>query len=271
MDLKRSIAKTRSYASFFGFSLFPREVHHWLVSKVEVPFSALQPNINSSLDRKTIKERSFRTLSSQNKIKLATKLGRIIKLIPGIQLMAITGSVAANNALPEDDIDLIVITSTNCLWIIRPFFLLITSLFFRRRLPHENPSQTKDAFCPNLWLDMQSLALPQSKRSLYTAHEILQIFPIIDKSNTYNQFIFKNSWTKRYLANAYNSSFSFCDGKVVHRNLFQLFIIPINYFFFFSQFIYMLPKKTSETVNLHSAFLHTNNYSAKLAKHIRSE
>ena len=209
---------------------------------------------------------------------------RVIRWAPGIQMIAITGSVAAGNARAEDDIDLLVVTSANMLWVVRPLILLLISIFFRRRLPHEDPSKSKDAFCPNLWLDQKSLILPISKRNLYTAHEVLQVIPIFDKEHTYNQFIHRNSWTKHFLANAYSAAISGYKNRhsglgparvlgtrgesIQIKHLISIFLIPLNHLFYLVQLLYMLPKKTSETVNLHAAFLHTNSYSENLARHL---
>ena len=42
------------------------------------------------------------------------------------------------NADKNDDIDLMVVTSKNCLWIVRPLATLLVSLFFKRRYPLPN-------------------------------------------------------------------------------------------------------------------------------------
>lgn len=269
MELKSLVLKTHAYSAFFNFPLFPSEVHHWLITPKQISFLDTQSVSNFLLSSEEVSIRRDRSIATLNKIKIAKKLGRILFLIPGIRFVGLTGSVAANNATVEDDIDLLIITSKNTLWVMRPLILLIISILFRRRLPNENPAHTKDAFCPNLWLDTESLLLPKIKRNLYTAHEILQIIPIVDKGNTYMRFLVRNSWTKKYLANAFSSRCSFNPPEITeYFSIFKTLVFPVNFVLYAIQYLYMLPKKTTETVHVHGAFLHTNNYSNQLRRHI---
>jgi len=268
MDLVRAIGNTRGYAKFFDFALFPTEIHHWLIVHKKVSLEKISLNIDTKKSTNIALARRKKTFSSLNKIIIGKRFVRIIRWIPGIRLVALTGSVAAGNALPEDDIDLLIITSSSSLWIVRPITLITISLFFRRRLPCEDPSLTKDAFCPNLWLDSSAMRLPRAKRSLYSAHEILQTIPILDKHNTYSKFLRQNAWVKHYLANAYYAK-SNSATKVQKNNIYGVFIAivyPINILCYVAQKIYMLPKKTTEKVGLHMAYLHTHDYS----KHIKT-
>jgi hypothetical protein len=197
--------------------------------------------------------------------------------IPGIRMIAITGSVAANDCRDTDDIDIMVVTKSNSLWIIRPFFLIFLSLFYKRR-KRGMDSLVKNNFCVNLWLDESAITLSKTKRSLYTAHEVLQIIPLLNKDNIYERFITQNSWANKYFANAYYSITSHLSHKSLaecHSGLrpgIQVFasalLVPLNLFFYLLQYLYMLPVKTTEEISPNHAFLHTKNYNYLIEKYL---
>ena len=272
MNLHRAVSRTVSYARFFHFPITASEIHFWLVSSKKVPIESLNPFIPSELSSK---EKSFRqsTLKfSEQKNDLAKKLAAILKFVPGLRFLGLTGSVAAKNAQQNDDIDLFFITSPNTLWLVRPFVLFLISFFFRRRHPGESHSKAANAFCPNLWLDSLSVSIPRHKQNLYTAHEVLQVVPLFNKSGTYEDFLQQNRWTKKYLANAYSalSAQNRPYPPVYHLSstISKLILIPLNSLFYLIQFLYMYPKKTKEIVSLHSAYLHTTDFSSALDKHL---
>lgn len=267
MDLKQAVAQTIAYSGYFKFPLTPTEVHHWLVSSQVVSLSRLKKYLSAISPQDKIFREKLRQ-NTQIKINLANNFVAQARFLPGIRLIALTGSVAANNTQNQDDIDLLIITAPNCLWFVRPLVLFLLSLNFHRRTPGDNFHQTKNAFCPNLWLDTQALSLPRSRRNLYTAHEVLQIKPLLDRQGTYLRFIKANRWTSHYLANAYQSV-SNGTTKKEHQKIFSAFLFPLNFVFFVSQYLYMLPKKTTETVTLHSAFFHKNNPSASITAYLR--
>lgn len=269
MDLDRAVTATIAYATFFRFPLFPDEIYHWLIFPRRVSLAKLKPHLSRPLSPSEERFRKLTTRYTEEKISHAQKLVGILKYFPGLRLIALTGSVAARNPQKNDDIDLMFITSPHTLWLIRPFVIGLISLFFRRRHPEESHAHAPNAFCPNLWLDGTSLSIPDFQRSLYTAHEVLQIVPLLDRGDTYQHFIQANRWTNQYLANAYAAITGGKTLNSVSTGLFVLFF-PFNYLFYLLQLFYMSPKKTSEVVHLHGAFLHTTDFSSKLDTHLKS-
>ena len=293
MDLSRAVSSTIAYASYFKFPLYPREIHHWLICSTTVAYEKLHTFLPSGLSKKDRLLRTQTTRYSEQKKSHAQKLIKVLKFLPGLLFVGLTGSVAANNSMKDDDIDLLFITSPHALWLVRPWAIFLISLFFRRRHPLEDHAHSPDAFCPNLWLDTLSLNIPESKRSLYTAHEILQIIPLLDRGGTYHLLLKSNSWAKKYLANAYNSNIELSASfrakeftRLGGRNLtpptsviarskatwqsipFLFILAPLNYLFYLIQLLYMYPKKTSETVHLHAAFLHATDFSLMIDQHL---
>ena len=286
MDLRHAVSRTVCYADYFHFPLYPEEIFHWLVCSRPVAFERLKSFLPEKISKSGRLLRSKTTYYSEQKILHARKMVRLLNHFPGLRMVALTGSVAANNSGKDDDIDLMFITDPHVLWLVRPIVIILMTLFFRRRYPQEDHAHAPNAFCPNLWLDSFALVIPSSKQSLYTAHEVLQIIPLLDREGTYRRFIQANSWTKKYLANAYTSLTNPNNrhsgpGPGIHPHtipirqlssvICKLFLAPLNYLFYLIQLLYMSPKKTTETVHLHAAFLHTADFSSKLDSYLKTK
>ena len=79
-------------------------------------------------------------------------------------------------------------------------YILPILLLPQLRQPHQR-FLVSDKICLNLWLDETALSLPRNQRNLYTAHEVVQVKPILDRDYTYLKFIIANLWLKNYLPN----------------------------------------------------------------------
>ena len=188
-------------------------------------------------------------------------------------MVAVTGALAMENADEDDDIDLMIITSKNRLWITRPLVFLLVSLFFKRRKSTTKNKEQKtenndNAICLNLWLDESALEIPESQRNLYTAHELAQMKPIINKDGTYEEMMAKNAWGKEYLVNAWERLEGWQVNKLKRSSHFQPFDLfsLLNLLAFNSQFWYMKPKMTNERVSINSAFFHPGNRADTILK-----
>lgn len=148
-----------------------------------------------------IYNRIVRKRASQKKMAIALGATRVLKIIPTIKMVAITGSLAMENPAPESDIDLLIVTKKGTLWTTRLFayFSLYT---FRFSLRSPSDVSQKDKLCLNMWLDESDIVWRKSDRNIYTAHEIAQIRPLINKDNTYERFLWRNRWILKYWPNA---------------------------------------------------------------------
>lgn len=268
MDLVTAVKKTVAYASFFNYPLSPQEVYYWLISSKTTPLSQVKKIVSPLNGKDTLLKKNLHYNAKQKEL-IAHKFVKIAQHIPTIKLIALTGSVAANNCKRNDDIDLMIVTSAHTLWITRPLVLLILNSRFSRRHPGDATSRsTRNSFCPNLWLDTQTLQVPKSRQNIYTAHEVLQVKPLYEKSNSYQKFIKSNHWTKQYLANAY-TSISRKKRVVNTKEKYNWMFAPLNFMMFVPQLVYMLPKITSEKISLHSAYFHKIDPSGSLIKQIK--
>jgi len=268
MSYRDAVAQTQAYSAFFSFPLRPEETHRWLISDKKISITTLKPYL-SNLSPKNEKKRLQLTQNTLTKEKIALNFVNLVHFLPGIEMIALTGSVAVGNTHTGDDIDLLIVTTPHTLWLVRPFLLLLLTCKFHRRHPGDNPRQIQNSFCPNLWLDTQSLTIPKAKQNLYTAHEVLQIKPLFDRGGVYSRFLRANRWTGHFLANAYFELSTKAVSSPRPRSSSSL-LAPLNLFSFLLQYLYMLPKKTTETVTLHSAFFHKNNLSSVITRHLEN-
>lgn len=157
---------------------------------------------------------------SQKKIKKVSLYLKLLSFFSQIKLVGLSGSLAMMNASKNDDIDLFIITARDRLFTGRFIAVVIGYLLdVRRKPPYSINNQqltinNRDKVCLNLFFDEKKLLVPRNKMTSYVAHEILQMKPIINKSQTYERFLKANLWVKKIFPNTekkisiFNSQFS---------------------------------------------------------------
>ena len=193
--------KTLAYADVFDYPLTDEELKKWQVKGDFARPELIQKTgtfYHFKNRQALVTLRQKRQRFSQLKLRRAQQTVKFFKLIPWIKLVAVTGALAMNNADKNDDIDLMIVTAADRLWLTR--LLLTILLFSHLRRPVQNTG-FGDKLCLNLWLDETALSLPKNQRNLYTAHEVTQAKPIFDRDFTYQKFINANLWIKTYLPN----------------------------------------------------------------------
>lgn len=183
--IKLAVLRTVAYASIFNYHLSFEELYRYLISPEPVSQTKLKPYFIT----KPQPVNHF----SQLKWPIAQRAVKLLSFIPWINLVAATGALAMNNCQKDDDIDLMIITAANRLWLTRLLSLLLLFPFLRRG------QKINNRFCLNLWFDETALTIKQ--RNLFVAHEICQAKPLYNRGGTYQRFIRANLWTKQYLAN----------------------------------------------------------------------
>lgn len=235
--------ETLKYFAKYDYSLTKKELEFWSGTKVKKLIS------NPRLE----KIRRQREKYSLLKWGMAYRYGARLAKIPFIQAIFVTGSLAMNNCKKSDDIDFMIVTSPDTLWLTR---FLVTLMFWKqKRKPFQKIAP--DKICTNLWLESRKLKV--ESRSLYHAHEILQAKCIFDRGGIHKQFLKENSWVKEYLENAFkNLNYELrstnYDKFIIHNSNFIIQIL--NKLLFVLQYLYMKPKMTGEKVGLGYAFFH---------------
>jgi predicted nucleotidyltransferase len=160
------------------------KTHHWYVIRGhEISF----------------RRREERSSLSENKQTTLDKFTKLLCVCPWIYTVTLTGSLALDNAKASDDIDLMIITAPDTMFLCRLYASVIANLLglARKRLVETQP----DAICVNIWLDSSDLGVPKSKVSVYSAREIVNARVIIDKNDIFGNFISANKWIFEKLPN----------------------------------------------------------------------
>ncbi len=138
------------------------------------------------------KKYTARTRNTKSKLQLIQRFISTLSWFPQIKLIGLSGSLAMMNAKFTDDIDLFIITERKRLWTGR--FIAVAMAQFLGLRRKRGIKRAPDKICLNLFFDANDVVIPPSKRSTYVAHEVLQMKPLVNKNQTYEQFIQKNRW-----------------------------------------------------------------------------
>ncbi|OGD56160.1 hypothetical protein A3I57_03685 [Candidatus Beckwithbacteria bacterium RIFCSPLOWO2_02_FULL_47_23] len=192
--------KTIAYADIFDYPLKADELQRWLIqgdsfapAKVSPYWIKTNRFYHLPGRSKIISLRRQRQHFSHLKWPIAYRAAKILSFIPSVKLVAVTGALAMNNSDQDDDIDLMIITTKNRLWLVRALAMALLLPWLRRGRKINN------RLCLNLWLDETTLAI--KRRNLYIAHEICQAQPVFERDQTYQKFIAANLWYKNFLPN----------------------------------------------------------------------
>jgi hypothetical protein len=286
-----TIIATISYADIFKYPLTNREILKWGVG-YKLTLSDIEQNLNSvkllnhDYSKLTyfhlpgrgvnVKIRETRQQFSQKKWRLAKKSADFIGILPTVEFIGVTGGLAMNNADYNDDIDFLIITTPNALWITRMLTVVVTELFSVRRRPGEK--EKPDSICLNMFLTDDSLTIPKNEQDLYGAHELLQMKPLLNKHNTYKHLLEANYWTSELLPSAWQEAQTtqFKSGSVQKFNLFWLFeYLMINFLSLFEyplkiiQLKYMERHRTREVITSKLLRFHPHDARPKVMEEYR--
>jgi len=266
MTLGEFILATLIYHDIFDYPLNLQEIRQFLVGKsasAKLVDQQLKKLIDkgkiNSLDSyyflrgrsKLVRIRTSRQKYSKQKMKKARFLAGILKFVPTLKLVAISGALAMENSHKNDDIDLVLVTAKKRLWTTR-FLANFLLLPFKR-----SPSNKKfsNRACLNVFIDESNLQI--APKNIYLAHEICQMKPLWDRDGIYKRFIDANKWVKNFLPNWQPGSWFMVHGSrkarlsTVNCQLSTVENLLRNF-----QLWYMRPKITTEKIGNTQLFFH---------------
>jgi predicted nucleotidyltransferase len=215
--------------------------------------------------------RERRMTATQQKFVELTVLTTFLRKIPWVIGVAITGSAAMNNAEADDDIDILIVTQNNRLWLVRPLVILFAFLRGKRRTWS---SEEKNSWCFNLWLERSSLSQPTTSHSIYVAYEVCQTKWVIDRAGTQAAFYSLNSWVNRYIPYYFKSISSAKNVREVVKSpiyvpLISEILTVSNYCWYIAQRLYMHRHMTRERVAYSYAFFHPRDTRTVISEGLR--
>lgn len=210
-ELKKNIIKTLLYYDIFSHPLKTDEIYSFLprnsIAKNDVAnflresaFAGSVPYgekdgyyyIKPSVDNVT--RRIEKEQYSLKMWKRAAMVTHIIKRFPFVRAVMVTGSLSKNSSDHTSDLDFMLITANNRLWIARSMLMMFKKIFFMNSYKF---------FCINYYVTENNLTI--TERNIFTATEIATI------KATYNtelleRFIKANDWVKEFFPN-----YNLCD------------------------------------------------------------
>lgn len=274
---EKAIVRTLLYSDIFDYPLSEEEVWKYLISNKNINktvFDSKIKKINSVVFRKNgflhlekkesaVSKRIIKFKESQRKFDFACKTIKKLFIIPSVIFVGISGNLSMMNAGKMDDIDLFVITKKDTVWITRLLLIVYLKILGKHR--KRTDKKVANKFCLNMIIDEEKLSLSKNLRSLYTAHEIVQLKPVMQRGNTYEKFINCNKWIQFYMPNAYEEIKS-QRVKDIRKNLFSDLLGDFLSFSFIERiariFQILLIKRnlTKETIENKFIALHPKDY-----------
>jgi hypothetical protein len=205
--LERAILETLAYFDIFDYPLRRDELFRYLHG-----VRATQPFVDAGLQSAAIRDhvessdgyvflagrsdiialREVRRGYFHRAMPRATSYGRILGRLPFIRMVAMTGSCAMQNGDSTADLDFLLVTAADRLWLGRAFAVLLGRL----------TAVKGDVLCPNVIISERALLWPQQE--LYAAHELTQMVPLAG-AQMYARLREINSWALTFLPNASGS------------------------------------------------------------------
>jgi predicted nucleotidyltransferase len=264
------------YHDIFNYPLTFKDLKRWSAGKVSTKkYGKIAINISELNDymfisgrKKIVQRRLINEKYSSSKMKLVRKYGHIIGRHPFVKMVALTGALAMNSSSKNSDIDLLIVTRENTLWLTRGMvWLLLKVLTIPVRKPQDKVE--KDRLCLNIWLDETSLVWQKNERNIYTAHEILQTTPIVNKDNSYEKFISENKWVGEYWLYKTIKPIKIVNHSSLIQKTTSLVLKLLNSFVFSFQKAYMSARVTRETVSSKRALFHPNDMSTYVLERLK--
>ncbi len=141
-----------------------------------------------------VESRIFQNKLSIKKWRRLREIIKLLSFIPYVRMIGVTGSMSFSHPRKESDLDVLIITARNRIWLTRFLVTLVTHLLGVRR----HQQKTRSRICLNHYVSEERLKV--AGKSLYTALEYLKMVPVFGKE-TYNKFIKENKWLADFLAN----------------------------------------------------------------------
>lgn len=205
LPVEEAIIRTVSYVDIFDYPLTLAEVHRYLIG-VPAPISTVQKILANGrlVPHHLSREQEFFTLPGREEVvrirqqraaaanelwPAALHYGHLIGSLPFVKMVAVTGSLAVDNPYGNVDIDYLIVTQNDRLWLCRAMVIAVVKLAARQGI----------ALCPNYFISERALAFPN--QNLYIAREIAQMVPLSGLA-IYQKLRQVNGWTTNFLPNA---------------------------------------------------------------------
>ena len=205
LPIEQAALRSVAYADVFDYPLLAAEVHRYLHGLSATPEVTAEALARCSAPGGTlacregyytlpgreglVEVRRRRAALARNLWPTALKYGRLIAALPFVRMVAVTGSLAWDNIDGKADIDYLIVTEPDRLWVCRWLVRAVGRVARRDGV----------TLCPNYVVSKRALVL--SERNLYAAYELARMTPIAGLG-MHRRLRRANPWALAYLPNA---------------------------------------------------------------------
>ncbi len=205
--LQADILRTVIYFDIFRHPLTAQEIYRFLPSNSTSPsniaaacstaplskyldndgkYFALASKVNDGLFGK---ERVAKERRARRYLATARFMAHVIRRFPFVRGVSVSGELSKGVASKHGDIDYLIITANDRLWIARTLLIFFKKVFLFNR---------KKFFCLNHFVSER--AFESKDRTLYTAVEIATLIPLTDYDR-FKAYQSSNAWILRHFPN----------------------------------------------------------------------
>jgi len=217
MRLTRSEIAALCYADVFDYPLTKEELQKFRIAGKSVRTGFPKKSDRSSdqsVQKITELHKGYYTLKNRGrlvslrekrehwatlKLQTAIQIARLLRYIPAIRLIAVSGALAMRNTDYDDDIDLLIVTKAGLLWTTRFLAVGLVEFLGKRRRPSSR--NIGDKICLNMFVDEAHLGIPKNEQDVFSAHEVAQMKILWGREETIRRFRKENEWIRKYLPN----------------------------------------------------------------------
>lgn len=140
--------------------------------------------------RKHLVERRIKNNKiSMGKMKILLRAARLLRFVPFVRMIGVTGALAMKNAKAKSDLDVLVVLKNGKIWTGRTLATLLLHIFRRRR----HGEKISNRVCLNFFITDESLEI--ITKDLFSASEYMFLFPLFGWE-TFQRFQIRNKWIR---------------------------------------------------------------------------
>ena len=198
-----AIARSVVYASLFDYPLTLSQLRQTLIESIQTPSQVLATYNGSTALQEAIEfrdgfffprgradlveERRRREARSRTFLRRHRLLLQLACALPGVRMVALSGSIAHLNLEGTGDLDLFIVTRGRRVWSTTVAVLILAKLMRRRRI-----------VCANFVVADTRLVLEQ--QDLFAASQVIHLKPLVDR-DVFLQLLDKNPFVFRFYPN----------------------------------------------------------------------
>jgi len=252
-EMQKEILATIAYYDELGYPLTAFEVWKYLTrinrqetvsdekySLINIINELKNENLNKYIEeyrgfyflqgrRKLVGMRLNRTKIAVSKIKRLRKVAWLMRLMPFVKMIGMTGRLAMKNTQKKSDWDVLVVLKHGHIWTGRTLLTIFLQLIGKRR----HGEKMMDRVCLNYFITDCSLEI--KNQDIFSASEYFFLVPLFGKK-TYHKFLKANEWIREFKPN-FSEPEKISDFRLVEDSQVAKFIRKSGEFIFGWKFI----------------------------------